>query len=99
MDKQEVEKYLSEIYIFQGQMNGMANSIDLLLQVIFERIGTDIPKMLGRKISKFKNCKSTILVKYTGDFDELIKKLERFNEYWNISKHGMVVLGVKKPDH
>jgi len=93
MDEHEFKNYLKDIFIFQGKMNGLANSIELMLEVIFEKIGIAPIKMLGSKISKFEKCKSTLSSKYTGNFDELVSKLKKFNEDWKITKHGMIVGG------
>jgi len=93
MAEQEFEGYLKDMFIFQGKMNAMANSIELILEVIFEKIGIAPIKMLGSKISKFEKCKPTLVGKYTGNFDGLVSKLEKFNEDWKIMKHGMIVGG------
>jgi hypothetical protein len=33
---------------------------------------------------------------YTGDFDEFVRKLERFNKNWVVTKHGILVGGTQK---
>lgn len=93
MDEHEFKGYLKDMFIFQGKMNGLANSIELMLEVIFEKIGIAPLKMLGSKISKFEGCKPSLASRYTGDFDVLVEKLKKFNENWKITKHGMIVSG------
>jgi hypothetical protein len=51
--------------------------------------------MLGGKINKFKKSKSTLAGNYIEDFEGLIDRLEKFNKYWVISKHGMIVGGTE----
>ena len=93
--RHQFNAYMARMYHFQGQMNAMANSIDLMLNVILEEEGVKLPKMLGGKISEFGKRKAVLADKYTGDFDELIKKLRKFNENWVIAKHGMIVGGLE----
>ncbi|MBA7617956.1 hypothetical protein ES703_25274 [subsurface metagenome] len=81
---------------FQGNMNLMANSIDLLLGFTLENIGIKPPRMLGNKINKFNESKNKVSLKYTGDTSNLIDKLRRFNNHWNITKHGMIAGGYDK---
>jgi len=98
MVKHEFDEYLEAGFKFQGLMNGLANSIDLMLGFILENLGIQPYRMmLGKKIGKFKFEKSKAFLadKYTGDFDKLIEKLQEFNENWIITKHGMIVGGHK----
>ena len=95
MDEQKFNEYLNSISMFIGNMTQMANSIELMLNVIFEKIGISHPRMLGPKINEFEECKSTLSENYIGDFDILVDKLKIFNKNWNITKHGMVVGGTK----
>jgi len=53
MDEQEFNEYLSSISMFIGNMTQKANSIELMLKVIFEKIGIPNSRMLGSKINKF----------------------------------------------
>ena len=80
---------------FQGTMNMMANSIDLLLGFTFENVGIRPPRMLGSKINKFIESNNEVSIKYSGDTSHLIDKLRRFNNHWNIIKHGMIVGGLE----
>lgn len=80
--------YFQKVKNFHGDMNLYANSIEIILDGILEKIGIKPPKLFGRKIDKFERNKLN-LNKYTANFDELLEKLKRFNEDWNISKHGM----------
>jgi hypothetical protein len=87
------DKYIkNKVEPFQGRMNTLANSIEVLLDDIFKKTRSMTPKMetFGRKIDRFGKNRSN-LEKYTPSFDELLYKLKRFNKYWNISKHGMVL--------
>ena len=95
MDEQEFNEYLSSISMFIGGMTQKANSIELMLKVIFEKNGIHNSRMLGSKINKFEECKSTLSDNYTGDFDILVDKLKIFNKNWNITKHGIVVGGTQ----
>lgn len=104
MDESEFNTYISNITFFKGEMNDLANSIEIVLDLIFEKnkcknfkkLRND-PEMLGAKIAKFEYCKSTISIKYSGDFDELVDKLRKFNNNWKITKHGITVGGLKEP--
>ena len=78
---------------FQGKMNIMANSIDLLLGFTLEHIGVKPPRMLGSKIGKFIESNNKASLKYSGDMSNLMDKLKRFNNHWNITKHGMITGG------
>ncbi len=93
MEQTEFDKYIMMCTIFSGKMNTMANSIDLVIKVILENLRQDFKErdMLGRKIKLFKQNKDKISPVYSGDFDELVKKIERFNGNWNVTKHGMIV--------
>jgi len=84
---------MNNAMIFQGKMNLMANSIDLLLGFILENIKLKPPKMLGTKISEFKGNMAILSLRYSGDFSELVQDLRKFNEHWITTKHGMVVGG------
>lgn len=95
MNEQEFNEYLSSISMFIGGMTQKANSIELMLKDIFEKKEIRNSRMLGSKIYEFKKRKSTLSDNYTGDFDILVDKLIRFNENWNITKHGMVVGGTQ----
>jgi len=77
MGDNEFEKYIQNMCIFQGKMNLLANSIDLLLGVILEKSGMKTPKMLGSKIKEFKNLQSDLENCYNSDFVELTNKLDR----------------------
>jgi len=74
-------------------MNSLANSIELMIEVIFENSGIHSQQMLGAKIKKFEENKSILTGNYTGNFGKLVEKLRRFNNNWNVTKHGMIVLG------
>ncbi|MBA7662383.1 hypothetical protein ES703_70412 [subsurface metagenome] len=95
MDTQEIDEYLKIADKFQGTMKRMANSIELMLDVILKRnrINTKPKEPLGSKIIKFQDSKAILVGKYAGDFDKLVDKLMRFNTNWIIAKHGMTVLG------
>lgn len=76
---------------FSGKMNGMGSSIDLLISFILEKLGCDLRKKpLGNKINQFAKCRPRIYTKYSGEFNHLIDKMKRFNENWNITKHGII---------
>jgi len=89
---EKFEKYLMQVANFQGKMNQLASSIEIILNDILEKIGIRPPRTFGGKIDVFGRNKSK-LNKYTGNFDELLGKLKGFNENWNITKHGMAVGG------
>jgi hypothetical protein len=93
MDESEFNLYNGNMQIFKGKMNDLANSIEIVLELIFEKIGVKSPKMLGQKIKKFEDSKSTISIRYSGDFNDLVDKLRKFNDNWVIAKHGMTVGG------
>jgi hypothetical protein len=86
------DEYSKDVALFQGKMNQCASSIEIVLDDIFEKSGIRPPKMLGCKISKLRESRSYFSA-YSGNFDDLLKKLEKFNSNWVISKHGMVVGG------
>src|SRR4030043_28610 len=86
------DKYSQDVALFQGKMNQFASSIEIVLDGIFEKSRIRPPKMLGCKISKLRENRSCFSA-YSGNFDDLLKKLEKFNSNWVISKHGMIVGG------
>jgi len=86
------DKYVKDAYLFQGKMNQCASSMEIVLDSIFEKSGIRPPKMLGCKISKLRESRSCFSA-YSGNFDDLLKKLEEFNSNWVICKHGMIVGG------
>jgi hypothetical protein len=93
MNYEEANRYISSSCIFQGEMNMMANSIDLLLGFIFELKKIESTAMLGPKIEVFKKNGNVWSQKYTGDLKKLVQKLKAFNKNWIITKHGTIVLG------
>ena len=97
MDKQEFDTYLTRMEMFRGRMDDLANSIELMLTIILEgtRIKLGKKEMLGSKIGKFEKSQETLNSKHTGDFGELMEKLNEFNENWVITKHGMTSGGQK----
>ena len=97
MEESEFNAHISNMTFFKGEMNDLANSIEIVLNLIFKNMGYKNPKMLGAKIRQFKDYKSTISIRYSGDFDELVDKLNKFNQNWIITKHGMTVGGMKEP--
>ena len=97
MNESEFNAYISNITFFKGEMNDLANSIEIVLDLIFKNMGYKNPKMLGEKIRQFKNYRSTITIRHSGDFDELVDKLSKFNKNWIITKHGITVNGMKEP--
>jgi hypothetical protein len=93
MDESEFNLYNGNMQMFKGKMNDLANSIEIVLELIFEKIGAKSQKMIGPKIRTFEAYKSTISIRYSGDFNELVDELRKFNENWVITKHGMTVGG------
>lgn len=94
MDKKNFEEYLVECQFFSGRMDVLANNIDLLISVILEKLGHKLNKKpLGPKIGLFKKSEPILSSKYSGEFNLLIDKLDRFNANWNATKHGMIVGG------
>jgi hypothetical protein len=95
MNANEVDAYLICSMVFPGKINVMANSIELLLDVILEKAGVSAnPRAtLGAKINAFQ--KAAILKESKGDWnvEEIVIKLKDFNKSWNITKHGMIVCG------
>lgn len=87
-----LDKYLQYVANFQGMMNQLASSIEIVLDDILRKIGINPPKMLGEKISKFKENVPN-LNKYNANLDELLLKLTSFNANWVLSKHGMPATG------
>ena len=101
MNESEFNAYISNITFFKGEMNDLANSIEIVLDLIFEKKkcknlknNKKDPIMLGGKITKFENCES---IRDSENFDELVQKIKKFNDNWVITKHGMTVDGMKKP--
>lgn len=84
-----LDKYIKKVERFRGRIDTLANSTEILLDDILKRLGITPPKMFGGKISKVKRNKLT-LHRFTPNFDELVDKLEKFNENWIISKHGTI---------
>jgi len=76
----------------------MANSIELLLDVILERVGVNVkPKAtLGAKINLFQKAAILKEAKGAWNVEEIVIKLKDFNETWNITKHGMIVGGTSE---
>ncbi len=93
---QNFDKYMQDSFKFQGLMNGMANSIELMLEVILERNKAKCKDgiTLGTKIGLLEKQKDFIKPRFSGDFDLLIGKIRTFNKNWTITKHGMVVAGL-----
>jgi hypothetical protein len=91
-----IDDYFKEVALFQGMMNQCANSIEIVLDGILEKVGS-CPILLGRKINELEKSKSS-LERLSVSFDELLTKLRRFNFNWTISKHGMAVAGEKIRD-
>lgn len=50
----EIEKEIYNSYIFQGQMNAAANSIEIIIEKILEKNGIAFKKLLSSKISQLK---------------------------------------------
>jgi len=84
-----LDKYIKKVERFRGRIDTLANSVEILLDDILKRLGITLPKMFGGKISKVKRNKLT-LHRFTPNFDELVDKVEKFNENWIISKHGKI---------
>lgn len=99
MDEHEFNKYLNDAMIFQGQMTVMANSIELLMDCMLNRVTDDQvqkskkPATFGAKVNRFQKAKALITDKNDEPFDKLVKKLRALNRNWNITKHGMIVGG------
>lgn len=95
MDSKEFENYTNQYKNFSGNLNMMANSIELLLDGIFENLKINIPQLLGNKIKRL--VKNKVLIDYDlGNLNNLIRNLNEFNEVWVIFKHGTLVGGVKE---
>ena len=94
-----LDKYFEKVERFRGRMDTLANSIEILLNNILKRLGITPPNMFGRKICIVKTNKRvhSTLHRCTPNFDELVYRLERFNENWNISKHGMISADSEEP--
>jgi len=91
-----MEEILFNSQLFQGWMNNLANSHEVLINHIL--IKSEIPvkegTMLGTKISMLEK----MLKQINTDFDkeELINSLRVFNKYWIITKHWMTAANEKK---
>jgi hypothetical protein len=94
----EFDKYILRSNIFRGSVDGMANSIELILGFILEEFNVKLPTtlMLGQKIKKLTQHKNDITPAYSPDFDKLICKLSEFNNIWIITKHGTLVGGLEE---
>ena len=93
MGTEDFERELDRTNQYIGRMNVLANSIDLMLDVILEKLNIPPPKMLGRKINTFEKCEQLLERDYNENIDNLVSKLNKFNETWIITKHGMVIGG------
>lgn len=94
MDEMNFNENIIGCQVFSGRMNMMANSIDLLISAILEKLGHNLNrKPLGPKIGLFRKSEPILSSKYSGEFDLLIDRLDRFNANWNATKHGMMVGG------
>lgn len=92
----DLDKSISRCQVFSGKMNMMGNSIDLVISPIVEKIGYNLMgKPLGPKIGAFKKNRTRLIPNYSGDFDLLTAKLDRFNVSWNATKHGTMVGSAK----
>jgi hypothetical protein len=93
MEPEELDNYIQICSIFSGNMNNMGNSIDIAISQILEELGCDLrkSKMLGGKIGSFAKRKTDLSPKYSGNFDDLVEKLENFNKNWINIKHGTIV--------
>ena len=83
----EIEKEIYNSYIFQGQMNAAANSIEIIIEKILEKNGIAFKKLLSSKISQLKELISD---------ENLIYELIKFNNTWNITKHGKMAVGLEE---
>jgi len=96
-----LDTYLEKVERFRGRMDTLANSIEILLDDVLKRLGIALPErsMFGRKICKLKTSKRArmTLNNSISDFDDLTLRLERFNENWIISKHGMMSADSAEP--
>ena len=93
MNEYNFDLYLKRMSDFQGKMNMMANSIELLLNVIVERLKLE-PKLSIREKLKLLRCNLSKLPELNElNYQKLFSDIIAFNKIWNISKHGMVVGG------
>lgn len=88
MDLENFDEKLKMMWCFKGKMNDLGNSIDLLLSDILDRLNIKPGKMLGEKINKLKPQKPLLQNLGVPNIDELFDKLDKFNQYWIIAKHG-----------
>jgi len=95
--ERQLNAYSARMETFRGWMDDSANSIELMLNIILEGIKIKLGKKetLRSKIGKFEKSQETLESKYTGDFGKLVERLNKFNENWVITKHGMTSGGQK----
>ena len=74
-------------YVFQGQVNAMANSLEIIIDKILEDQKITPKKLLSGKVGQLKEIISD---------DNLISELIKFNKTWNITKHGKMTVGLKE---
>lgn len=96
MGEREFEAYTRDSMTYLGKMNIMANSIDLVIGVIFEKTSKKTYKNVRKQNYWIWKTKQILEHLYTGDFDEFVRKLERFNKNWVVTKHGILVGGTQK---
>ncbi len=94
MEPQQFNQYLTQAATFQGRVSQLASSIELIVDVILEGIGSKLGKLFGRKIQALRDNRAVLEEKHDGDFDALVDWLDHFTQIWIITKHGMVVGGV-----
>lgn len=85
----EMDNYLHYVACYMGLMNILANTIEVYLNDILERLKVNNkPRTLGSKISLLKSLEKEKSVNIPVG---LIRKLEEFNHDWNICKHGIPI--------
>ena len=79
------EKELHQSFIFQGQINAAANSLEMVIESILKNKRIKSKKLLSAKINQLKEIISN---------KALIEELIKFNNTWNITKHGKIAVGL-----
>ncbi|MBI2449502.1 hypothetical protein HYV49_04360 [Candidatus Pacearchaeota archaeon] len=85
MNDLELMDEMQKNHSFQGQMNGMAKSIEIVIDKILEQNDVKPRGSFGNRIKQFKEV--------CPEFPELLGDLMNFNEFWNITKHGVIIMG------
>jgi hypothetical protein len=83
--------YMKKGRPYQKHVLTMANSLELMLNLILEAVGVTPPINLGGKITEMDRNAHLFAGKYEGDFDQLIEHLRHFNLIFNFTRNGSVI--------